>query len=186
MALKDREDLDEVEILETKKHSNTADSAIYLCASQEEKQDLYDSLNFRCSDSNDNNVYDSIFYSLYAAAMKAVELERNNRSLRQKKNLKGTRAEQKDRVAVMDKIFRDSILARNTDDIEKRCADRLDIDVYQALRQATEDDRAEMRALLDKAHDKALPYLMTSLSRKIVSLLRSGREKRQGMVLCIC
>ena len=164
----------EVEILETKKHSNTADSAIYLCASQEEKQDLYDSLNFRCSDSNDNNVYDSIFYSLYAAAMEVVELERNNRSLRQKKNLKGTRAEQKDRVAVMDKIFRDSILARNTDDIEKRCADRLDIDVYQALRQATEDDRAEMRALLDKAHDKALPYLMTSLSRKIVSLSESG------------
>ncbi len=163
----------EVEILEKKKHSNTAEPAIYLCASPEEKEELYESLNFRCSDSDENNVYDAIFYSLYDAAMKAVAAERGRAASLKMKTL-GTRAEREGRVAVMSKIFRDSILERNRRDVEEKCADKLDIDVFEALRKSSEGDKEKMSAVLNTAFEKARPYLLTDLSKKILSLSEAG------------
>ena len=162
----------EVEVLETSMHANTAEPAIYLCADAEEKRALYDSLDFQCSDSAENEVYDAIFYSLYELAMEVVQQERGKTAANRKKH--GTRAEREGRVTAMSKVFRENILRRNREDIAEKCADKLDIDVFQALRKETEDDSARMSAILDTAYEKARPYLLTSLTHKIVSLSEAG------------
>lgn len=160
-----------VDNIESKKHSNSADSVIYLCADPDEKQFLYDSLHFSCSDSNDNDVYDSIFYSLYEAANKALEKERSRTA---KLSEKDKIAERNER---MGEIFRESVVKRNIADIAEKCADKLDIDVYQALCKESEDNDDEMKNTIDSAFDKALPYLMHSLSRKIVSINSLGDDE---------
>jgi len=161
----------EVSIFEEKTHTNTAEAAIYLCSSPEEKRDLYDSLNFSCSDSNDNGVYDLIFYSLYESGHKALE---------NAKNKAVAKLSEKDKLAErnekMSKIFRDSVVKRNISDVAEKCADKLDLDVYDALEKSAEGDQAKIHEVVESAYEKALPYLMYSLSRKIVSLSAVGGD----------
>lgn len=161
----------EVTNFEEKVHTNTAESAIYLCSSPEEKKDLYDSLNFSCSDSNDNGVYDLIFYSLYESAHKALEISKKKANVKlSEKDLLAERNEK------MSKIFRDSVVKRNIFDVGNSCSDKLDLDIYQALIKYYDGDQERIHSVIESAYEKALPYLMYTSSRKIVSLSSAGGD----------
>lgn len=165
----------EVTTFEEKRFTNSAESVIYLCSSADEKKALYDSLNFRCSDGNENGVYDSIFYSLYEAASKALENEKNKVVDRRSEREKEAENNQK-----MGKIFRESIVKKNIEDVANKCADKLDIDIYEALDRSAGGDSDKIHEFIEMAHEKGLPYLMHTASRKFVSLSDLGENDSEN------
>lgn len=165
----------EVSSFEEVQLTDTAATTIYLCSSPEEKKELYESLNFSCSDSNDNGVYDLIFYALYRSAhdlfdqsrekMKAISSEKGLISHRNKK---------------MSEIFNDSVVKRNIIDVENRCSDKLDLDIYQALIKYYDGDPEKIHGVIESAYEKALPYLMYNSSRNIVSLSSAEEDNEDN------
>lgn len=144
-----------VETHEQHKHSNTAKTSSYLCASLDEKRQLYTDLNFSCSDSNENGMYDSIFYSLYTEAYDAVERSKN-------KNLPKLSQSEKlrQRNETMSKIFNETVLSNNIRDVAERGMDKLDLNIFDALRKDAEHKGMKVNAILESTFDKARPYLM--------------------------
>ena len=165
-----KELLDEVKIFEEVTYTNPADAATYLCSKPQEKREMFESLNYTCSDSEDNDVYSLIFYALYEAATD----ERENAKKKAVKRLSEREALQV-RNEKMGKIFRDSVVKNNTLELATKCADKLDMDVFDALKQVTEN-AAEIKAVVESAHEKALPYLKYVAARRIVSLDQAGGE----------
>ncbi len=167
----------EAEILETKKHSDSGSSDSFVCASPEWKRELYASLDFNCSDSNENHVYDAILYTLYGEAMKELEYAAKKHILRKKGS--SAKKEEQERVSTMGTLFRRSIMARNTEDLERECANQLDIDVFAALALDAEDDPGRMKELLKSAYKKSQPYLKTDQDH-CISLLSRTDENADG------
>ncbi|MBQ2749429.1 MAG: hypothetical protein IJF34_06575 [Clostridia bacterium] len=157
----------EILAMEEKRHNNSAEAAVYLCATAEEKRELYESLRFNCSDSNDNGVYNGIFDSLYKIANEAREA-----ATKKTLHKKSEKAMKEERNATMGQLFRESVVARNIKDIAAEEADKLDLHVLTALEKDQSED--SVKDVIEKAFDKARPYLMTNLSRKILSLSEAG------------
>lgn len=155
----------EADVFEEHGHTSATESAVYLNCAPEEKRDLYDSLHFNCSDDDENDVYGLIFYSLYAAANQALENAKNKASakLSEKELLE-------ERNQKMGKLFRESVVKKNIEEVAAKCADKLDLDVYEALEKTTGGKQVEMHGFVEQVYEKSKPYLKVEANRMIVSL----------------
>lgn len=151
--------------LETKKHANTAESVTYVCASPEEKRELYESLNYSSPDSGENNVYKEIFYALYKTASDTLNPQRGNAAMKISEKEKLRLGNEK-----MSEIFHKSVVANNIADVAKKNADKLDLDIYEAMKKTTGGNEENIPVFIEKAYQKALPYLKHTHTEKTGSL----------------
>lgn len=159
-----------VDTFEEYAHTRDTEPAVYLGCKPEEKRALYDSLNFNCSDDDENDVYGTIFYSLYDAANKALV------EAKKKAAVKLSAKEQlEERNQRMGQVFRESVLKKNIADVAASCTDKLDLDVFAAMEKY--NGNGSMHDCVARTFEKAKPCLKTETNGPIVSLLSaSGSE----------
>ena len=162
---------EEIETFETKQHTSDTDDSVYLLCSPEKKKAMFNRLNFVCTDSNDNPVYDEIYKTLYESAYREYA-HKNYGSLFFEFDKDGEDEEPKR----MDQLFRDTILKRNTDELKRTCSDKIDLDVFDALQLATGGSGDALKSLIEKVSEKAKPYLTCSAARQIQGLFAGGND----------
>lgn len=163
---------DEIEVLEKIKHADVADTTTYVCASPEEKQDVYNSLGFNCTDNNENEVYGIIFRALYAAG----QSERKAKLEGKRASAKSEREQNTVLNNNMTRLFIDNVVKSNIKDLEMAHDTELNLNIYEAIRMSAGEGAITERGIVASTFDKATPYLKHNITRPIESAVNQNKS----------
>ncbi|MBR6044444.1 MAG: hypothetical protein IKP47_02295 [Ruminococcus sp.] len=157
-----------------KAHTSPIGESTYVCAHPEMKKEIYESLHFNTRDDNENPIYGSIYKSLYKNSFDEAEKagSKLDRSSQKKKEAEA--------AARMSDLFIDNVLKKNIEDISLTCSDKLDIDIYEALKKETGGDTEQIERIIASTFSKGAPYLKHNTRRSIVSLSNINNASRDS------